>query len=137
MCIRDSPKYDESQERYYSIAGEWLHVVSIPLNAVDLVRTAVITDALSCKSQDTIIPAFYERSIKGKVLRDDESADMLDIIFGTKTYDFGIYYNIGNYKNTLTNMFQTGKTGIASIIDAQKNAALNEIEIINQQSSLN
>jgi hypothetical protein len=50
----------------------------------------------------TVKPAYYDRTLKGKHARDDESQEMLDIIFSTRNYDVGWIYYIVDYSDKLT-----------------------------------
>ena len=51
----------------------------MPTNASDPERTEIILEALSAESRYTVQPAYYDISLKGKYIRDEECADMLDI----------------------------------------------------------
>ena len=42
-----------------------------------------------------LTPAFYEMTLKRKIMNDEESWDMLDIIFGTQVYNVFYQYQIG------------------------------------------
>ena len=77
-----------------------------------------------------LTPAYYDQTLIGQYTRDEESVDMLDIIFSTRVYDVGIYYNIGTYKDQLAALFRT-RTPIASMYDTYKNAADTKINQIN------
>ena len=48
------------------------------------------------KSQQLVTPAFYDKQLKYRDVRDDESAEMLDLIFSTRSFDLGPAYNWGN-----------------------------------------
>ena len=48
-----------------------------------------VIEAMSCESYNCVIPAYYEVSLKNKHARDEESADMLDIIFANRVMDLG------------------------------------------------
>ena len=69
-------------------------------------------------------PVYYEKVLKGKNTRDDESAEMLDLIFNNISFDFcQIYsYAFGDQKAPTMLMRQTIKkdTEIASTYEADK-----------------
>ena len=62
----------------------------------------------------------YEQTLKGKTVRDSESAEMLDLIFSTISYDFTqIYsYNFGDQKAPTMLLRMTLKNGGAGIASA-------------------
>ena len=88
------PKYDENQEKYYSSSGNgWINVA--PISAPDLGRTSAIMEALAVESKNHTVPAYTETVLRTKSARDDESQEMLDIIYANRTLDLGtlIYWN--------------------------------------------
>ena len=106
-------KFDEHQENYYSRMDQWGYVVGIPMNA-DLEFSGLITEALAHKSGSTLMPAFYDVCLATKHLRDDESEEMLDIIFNNRIYDLGYLFNIGGQQDMLGNMIRANSTDFVS-----------------------
>jgi len=93
--ILSNPKYDESQSEYFNHVHAWCTTaISVPTTA-DPERTGIILEALTAESYYTLRPAYYETSLKTKFLRDNESEEMLDLIFDTRCYDLGHVYNWG------------------------------------------
>ena len=84
------PKYDESQSRYYvRSGGGWPKIV--PVHADNPERTSVILEALAAESRSTTVPAFKEVNLRTKITRDNESAEMLDLIFDSGFGDVGTF----------------------------------------------
>jgi ABC-type glycerol-3-phosphate transport system substrate-binding protein len=93
--ILPNPKFDESQSEYYNHVHAWCTTaISIPVTS-EPERTGIILEALTSESYYTLRPAYYEVSLKTKFMRDDESSEMLDLIFNTRCYDLGHVYNWG------------------------------------------
>ena len=93
--ILPNPKFDESQDEYFNHVHAWCTTaISIPVTS-DPERTGIILEALTAESYYTLRPAYYEVSLMTKFLRDDESGEMLDLIFSTRCYDLGHVYNWG------------------------------------------
>ena len=65
----------------------------IPVNAPDTERSEILLEALNYQSWKDTIPVYYERVLKGKLARDDESEAMLDLIFENVYFDTGFVYN--------------------------------------------
>ncbi|MCL1857861.1 MAG: hypothetical protein FWF92_01330 [Oscillospiraceae bacterium] len=108
-----TPKYNEQQENYYTYAEFNGHSIGIPMNA-DLEFAGLITEALAYESGTTLMPAFYDLCLTSKVLRDNESEGMLDIIFNNKVYDIGYIYGIGSLPTILNNLSSSKKTDFVS-----------------------
>jgi len=84
------PKYDENQARYYvRSGGGWPKIV--PAHAPNPERTSIILEALAAESRNTVVPAFKEINLKTKISRDNESAEMLDLIFNSGFGDVGTF----------------------------------------------
>lgn len=82
------PKYDEAQDRYYTgVVDAWLHVV--PVTNPDPERTSVIMEALASGSARYVFPAYYEKAMSQKVLRDEKSVEMMELIQSTRIIDMG------------------------------------------------
>ena len=91
------PKYDEPQENYHSVVNPYTGVlIGVPKSAENLERASLILEALSAESRYTLQPAYYDVVLQRKYTRDDESSEMLDIIFNSRVYDIGGVYSFGN-----------------------------------------
>ena len=115
------PKYDENQERYYSpITAYGSNCISVPITASNLDRTATIIEALSCESMYTVTPAYYEITLEGKMLRDPESVEMLDIILNTTMFELGYIWTWGNIYSSVCQFTTNEDTNIASKFKAME-----------------
>ncbi len=127
--IIPAPKYDEAQEGYLNLGGSPFFMV-VPIVSDDLDRTGAIMEGLAYDSVGIIDEAYYEKLLKGKTSRDEESTDMLDLIFSTLEY----YHPLANsYLNApmADDLIWNSSTRIASYfkavrkqIDAEINNAL-------------
>jgi hypothetical protein len=120
------PKFNEAQESYHSAANPWGWVIALP-NNVDPEFAGFITEALTYESGDTLMPAFYDLCLLSKVLRDDESEDMLDIIFNNVVYDIGDVFDIGGLTGLFASLVSSRNTDFVSrfeSIEARAQSAL-------------
>lgn len=107
------PKYDEAQESYRSFANAWADAfVAIPITS-DPEFTGFITEALGYYSYKNVRPQTYEIMYKQKTTRDEDSAEMLDVIFNTVYVDFNCIYDFGGTASVLCNVIN-GKGELAS-----------------------
>ena len=112
--ILPNPKFDESQTDYYNHVHAWCTTsISIPITS-DPERTGIILEALTAESYYTLRPAYYDVSLKTKFMRDDESGEMLDLIFNSRCYDLGHVYNWGGVFDMFSNMPLQKKTDFVS-----------------------
>jgi len=127
------PKLDEMQDNYYSCVAPYnSRFICVPLVQEDVARTGVITEALAYHGQKTVTPAYYDVNLVGQSTRDEESSDMLDIIFDNLVYDIGYYYQIGPYNKQLILMLREYSTNFASMYETYRPAAEVTLKIINR-----
>jgi len=113
------PKADEAQERYITRNGGGM-IKSAPVHAADPERTGIIVEALAAESRNTTIPAYKEINLKTKFTRDDESAEMLDIMFDNSFMELADVIFLADIGGVFVNEFR-GKGNFASLIE--KNTA--------------
>ena len=102
------PLYDSNQESYYHCVNPHVApMVVIPKTIGDLDRTGYILDVMGAASKNFLTPAYYDITLKGKVTRDEQSSDTLDIVLNTIKYDLGYLSNWGlsNICNDLANQY--------------------------------
>jgi len=110
------PKYDESQDKYYT-RFETAYLFTVPVTNVELERTSAIIEALACEAAQIVIPAYYEVSLKNKFTRDDNSSEMLDLLFDGMTVDYGDTVWCADIRDGIFRlMFLNNKREIASDI---------------------
>lgn len=90
------PKYDESQERYQTRLGEANTLFGITASCTDPNMAAAVMEAMSSEGYRTVAPAYYEVALKVKYSRNDESAQMFDLIRSSVVFDFGALYGTTN-----------------------------------------
>ena len=126
------PKYDESQDQYYTnIHAYGTSFLCVPSVVEGRERTGVILETLAYESQKTLTPAYYEKTLNGKYFRDEESAEMLDILLSTRVFDIGLYYQIGTYNERIMDLLRNYNTDFASMYAKMEKPALKLIETIN------
>lgn len=126
------PKYDEQQEEYYNTVGTWHSVVlAVPMLVKDAQKTGTIIEALAAYSEE-VVNAYYDTTLYGKVVRDEESREMLDIIFSTRTFDLGWFYQIGGYNEGVMNLMRNYNTDFTSMYTKVEKSAVKTLEKYNK-----
>lgn len=76
------PKLDELQESYITSAHDTSEIGLIPVTMPEgnLSFVSAVLEVLSRESHKSVLPLYYENSLKVKYTRDNESAQMIDII---------------------------------------------------------
>lgn len=101
--------YDEQQTEYHNtVAPFYMNYMCVPLMVEDEERTSAIIEAIGYYSNQYVIPAYYDKTLTGQYTRDEDSAEMLDIIFETRAYDIGYCYQPANLNKNLIHMLNDG-----------------------------
>ncbi|MBQ3177314.1 MAG: hypothetical protein IJB52_05805 [Clostridia bacterium] len=96
FSVIPTPKYNEDQEHYYSFINTWcLGGVGVPVTCQNPDATGLVMEALGRASYLEVRPALYETTIKSKVSRNAQNAQILDIIFDNTYIDCNGLFNIG------------------------------------------
>ena len=118
------PKKDLLQDDYASTETVyWCTAVAIPLTNVEkLEATCYALELLAYYGKELVTPEYYDRTLKNKRFEDQESVDMLDMIFRKRTYDIGAVYNFGNILYFYTSILMTGTNTQVSYFESNRSA---------------
>ncbi len=111
------PKYDATQDVYRTLPHDWFTVVSIPTTIDDerFQEVGAVLEAMASHSYDNLRPAYYESTLRTKIVQDPESAAMLDMIINNIRIDAGIIYTqVLNIHHGLRGVCGTGENTIIS-----------------------
>ena len=110
-----NPKYDSDQQNYYHKIDKYSVIWAVPKadGVVDYERVANVFDYWAYVSSNTVMPAFYEITIKTRRFSDATASDMLDIVKGSLVYDVCDIFGI-NVNESLDAAFTSGN--VASTI---------------------
>lgn len=113
------PKLNEQQDDYASTETVyWCTAVAIPLTNVEKFdATCYALELLAYYGKELVTPEYYDRTLKNKRFEDQESADMLDMIFRKRTYDIGAVYNFGQILYFYTNILVSGENTQVSTLE--------------------
>ncbi len=128
------PKLDDKQDRYYHSVNPYVGAtVVIPKCSPDLERTGIFIEAISAESKYVLQPTYYEIMLTTKLTRDNESSDMLDLIFGSRIYDNGEIYDFGGIGSDLIYMTMKYDRNMASTYAKKENQINKAIEKVISQ----
>lgn len=109
------PKYDGQQREYNNfISTICVPMAAIPGNCEDPERIGAILEDMAYHSVNTLTYAYYDQTLNNRLIRDEESSDMLDIIFNTRVYDVGFMFDWGGIGSMIQNMYSKYDSNFAS-----------------------
>ncbi len=122
------PKYTQEQKEYYCMVSIDNSPLVIPTTVQDIHKCALITEALAYESMFTLTPKFYEVFLDEKILRDEKSKEMIDILFDSKVYSLDYYAGVTGLQAAIGQMIASGKNNLASKTASIQKSAQNKLD---------
>lgn len=124
------PKFDKAQAQHYAI--ELSGFIGVPATVSDPDLAGKVMEMLSYYSGETTQPVYFDKVLDEKLSRDEDSKEMLSLIFNSMVVDpgrvwFGNGSAMGNLFYTLGNGIQNGES-FASWYAKYESAANGEIK---------
>ena len=115
------PKFDEKQDGYYTLLHDQFTVVAVPttVKGERLDMVSAVLEAMSSVSYKIVKPAYYEETLRTKIAKDPQSAQMMDIITEGIFIDAGIIY---------TDAFDSFQNGLRDIVGNKNNDAISRFK---------
>ncbi len=123
------PKYDEAQSNYIPSNNAFcMSLIAVPVTNSKLEHTGIIMEEYSYQGYKNVRPMFYDVILQGKVVRDEESAEILDYIFGNVGYDIGSIFNFNSFAYDLFYLTLKLDTNISSFLASKQPSAQLKID---------
>ncbi|MBQ9718256.1 MAG: hypothetical protein IJV76_09705 [Clostridia bacterium] len=124
------PKYDTAQESYSSTSRDNFDLFVVPIDVKDTEFTGIITEALCAESYRSVVPKYYDVVLKSKTSRDEESAEMIDIIRDNLTFDIGYLCSstLSGIGHIFVNLLRNNSNDLSSKFTASEKPAKKLLE---------
>lgn len=126
------PLLTEDQDEYATACSAGMaYGVVIPksLSIEEAEFSAFMIEVMAFGGMKYITPAYYDTTLKYRDLRDNESAEMLDLIFDNVVYDLGIIYDFGGVSSMIENLMKSNSTSFASEFESKEEVIQHAIEV--------
>ncbi len=130
------PKLDKEQDDYISL--DWSGLMCVPSSVKEKEMVGEVMELLAYYSSEEVLPAYYDIVLGEKLSRDEDSKEMLDIIFDGIVYDAGMNFfgyfsqGVGMYYDVGDNIVSEEWGGLASYVATYELAANTEIDNFNE-----
>ena len=91
--VAPNPKYDSAQQSYFHKMDRFSLIWAIPKCEMDYDRVGIIMEYWAYESSQTVMPAYYEITIKTKRVQEETASQMIDLIKDSIRYDLSELYN--------------------------------------------
>ena len=125
------PKGDAEQEEYCNTLHAYGNALMCIPDAADPEMSAAVMETMSYYGRQELLPAYYDITLVGKGIRDEASEEMLDIIFSTRFFDVGTYYQLGGLNEAVNGLMSSGSTSISPLLKASEKVVEKTLEKIN------
>ena len=125
------PKGDASQEEYCNTIHAYGNALMCIPDAADPEMSAAVMETMSYYGRMELLPAYYDITLVGKGIRDEASEEMLDLIFTTRFFDVGTYYQLGGLNEGVNGLVSSGSTSITPLFKASEKVVSKTLEKIN------
>ena len=126
--ILPTPKFDANQSEYRTAVHDEYPLFGISYASDEVYASAVVLEALCAEHSRVVRPKYYDEALKYKYSRDDESAEMIDIVRDSVYTDFVFAWN--NSVNKVTHSIRDLPANPASLFrknESSWNTALNNL----------
>ena len=124
------PKFDRAQQNHYSsITGSDL-MLAVPAAVENPDEIGFMLEAVCARSSVTTKKAVYDVTLINKGIRDEDSGEMLDIIFDNIIFDVGYILNPSNIINLISDSMGSGKNNFASQYEKNESKYIKKLEDI-------
>lgn len=130
FAILPYPKLNLQQEKYVTSAHDTTEIGAIPSTTPNFNTICVVLEALNRETKKTVMPVYYGQALKIKYVRDDMSAQIIDLIHDNMRNVFPLAYSekmsglLGLYDVTATKDFASGYEKIAAKAEQNLNEAI-------------
>ena len=124
------PKLDETQRAYHSLVADNALIGSIPSASQNLDKIGAVLEVLSSETWRTVMPAWYETSLKIKYSRDNVAAQIIDLIHDSTTTNFIYAYSnpLSGTGQIMRGMVSDNNTDYASAVAKKEKVSKKSLE---------
>ncbi len=130
------PMMDDVQDDYYNMLQDGVGIYGIPTTASHAKYDAIAAtlEAMASMSAQSVLPAYYDYSLKFKYSRDEESGKMIDIIHDTIHADFAFIWgdNIGDITWFMYRNMNKSSKSLASAFKSNRSVWETELEALTE-----
>ncbi len=122
------PKLDESQAEYATYIANYAAVCGVPVSVEDPERVGVILENLCGLSHGDLQDAYIKDTLSFKYIRDEDSRDMLDIIFATGRFNLSDQLDVGTIRAKIQSSAISGNETVTAALEKLLPAAEKKLD---------
>lgn len=104
------PLLSSEQDNYYSSVHDAINIYGINLHSNNYAAAAATLEAMAYESYYKVRPVYYDSFLKFKYTRDDQAAQMIDLMHDSLYTDFVYIWQFSGDLNSMGNFFRSSAT---------------------------
>ena len=126
------PKLSNEQQAYHSISNRYFSSYAIiPLASPDAEIGATVVNAMAYYGNKLLREAVYDRSFRSlKLLRDEDSVEMFELIIETQIQDMGLFFTSTAY-SLVSSVAKTSASSFSSNLSKNADKIQSEVNKLN------
>ncbi|MCR5262829.1 MAG: ABC transporter substrate-binding protein [Clostridiales bacterium] len=125
------PKFYEEMTVYYTGVDAGCSAITIPVTNGDVDMLSAVLEYWMYLQYRDVVPVYFDTVCKTKVARDEETAEMLDLIRSIRVFDLG-YYLESFALNSIGQALSNTKKGFAAYYESNLSKAQKSLDKINE-----
>jgi hypothetical protein len=131
------PKATADVDNYYTVLSPFHAAYYCVMNLEEgIEQTGAVVEALAYYGQEQLTPAYYEKVLEGRTIRDNESLISLEIMAANRSYDWGYFIQPDNINKELIYRYRIPSADFSSVFASKESAAKAAVELVNEQFSM-
>ena len=126
--IMPHPKYDASQEAYYSPVNPSAMTLVVPFGDANPEMTGIVLENLCAYSHYTVMPVFVETTLHYKFAQDETSIGVLNTVLESNMFEIAYAYNWSGIWGQMDSLAQAGMTNITAQLKQLSKVVEKQIE---------
>lgn len=120
------PKYDETQSEYYSEVSSLASIFAIPstyrtdMSTAGPARTGMILEYMAAKSNEILLPKYYEEVLHKQRLDSEDDREMMDIIRNSIRYEFTDMIGLESFQETKAKIYEKPNSAASTYTRAER-----------------
>ncbi len=82
------PHYSANQKEYYTTSHDTIPIFGINASSEHVLASVYVLEAMSAYANKNVLPVYFDEALKYKYTRDEDSAEMIDLIHDSIMTDF-------------------------------------------------
>ena len=125
FAVIPTPKADMNQTEYRSAMHDNNHLIGLPYTNTRIQATTATLELMAYLSYYNVVPDYINEALKFKYTRDEQAAEMIDLIYASVYTDFGLIWEKWIFGSHWIRAYGVTQSPASLMVKLEENWALN------------